>query len=360
MNLDPQRYIPCLRWKQGEYQAISHLTPSVRDMIKPLIDVAEIGFDFEEGEDSKSIDEHLKLFAKRVRKKWGIEECYVDMHLIDAYQRMANGNHPVSFVFDDLRLQGVHAVPVTGINQDSQWQDAIQKAVDQDGHGFCFRITLEDALKPALGTLLNELLQKYGMQAEQCDLIIDEKGPNYEPLDGFVGLLETIIKNLPHLNQWRTFGLIGISLPASMSTLGSGTSVIPRYEWQSYKKLIVQLKSLGIRIPCFGDYAINRPEVSKVDQRFMKTRANIRYTINNGWLIVRGQNIRDFAEYKDLCSAIVSSKFYNGSGFSVGDKYIIDCAQGNAKTGNHTTWRWVGTNHHLTSVAQDVANLAAF
>jgi hypothetical protein len=357
--LDPKRYIPCLRWKQGEYQALMHLSPAARDSILPLIDVAEIGFDFEKREESKSVDEHLTPVAKRVREKWGTNECFVDLHLIGASQRMASGQHPVTFVFDDLRLKGIRAVPVTGINQDSQWQDAIQKAVDDGGRGFCFRINLEDAMKPTLGTVISDLLHKYGRQVEECDLIIDEEAPNFEPLDGFVGLLEAIIINLPYLNRWRSFGVIGTSLPPSLSTLGSGLSIISRNEWLTYKYLIVRLKSTGIRIPSFGDYAINHPEVLTVDPRFMKTKANIRYTINDSWLIMRGRNVRDYSEHRELCSAIVKSKMYNGPDFSAGDKYIFDCAQGIASTGNPTTWRWVGTNHHLVSVAQDVANLAA-
>lgn len=361
MNIHgPQPYIPCLRWKQGEYQALLQLSSDVRDLIKPLIDVAEIGFDFEKQQDNKSIDKHLQEFAIRVRKKWGISDCFVDLHLIDPSQRMANGNHPVNFVFDDLRSKGVQAVPVTGINQDSQWQDAIQKTVDQDDRGFCFRISLEDALNPSLGKIMTGLLSKYGRKVEQCDLIVDEAAPNFEPIDDFVGFLEAMIIKLPYLNAWRTFGIIGTSLPASLSSLGSGAFIIPRYEWQAYKKLILHLKSSGIRIPAFGDYVINRPEVSKVDQRFLKTRANIRYSINNEWYILRGQKIRDLSECKDLCSTIVKSKLYYGPGFSAGDKYIIDCSQGNTSTGNQSTWRWVGTNHHLTLVARDVANLAVF
>lgn len=358
MILDTQCYIPCLRWKQGEYQALMRLPSVERDSIVPLIDVAEIGFDFEKRKENKSINEHLEPFARRLKDKWGVDECFVDMHLIEDSQRMASGEHPVTFVFDDLRLKGIHAIPVTGINQDCQWQNAIQEAVDKDGHGFCFRISLEDAMKPTLEALINGLLQKYDRQVEQCDLIIDEVAPNFDPLDGFVGLLEAIIKKLPYLNRWRSLGLIGTSLPSSLSTLGSGASIIPRNEWRAYKSLIVRLKSSGVRLPTFGDYAINHPEVSTVDPRFMKTTANIRYTIYDNWFIVRGQNIRDYSEHKDLCKTIIKSKTYYGPNFSQGDKYILDCAEGKASTGNLTTWRWVGTNHHLVSVIQDVANLA--
>jgi Beta protein len=361
MTPDPQRYMPCLRWKMGEYQALLQLTPMARDSIKPIIEVAEIGFDFENHTQSKSIDEHLNPFAKRVKKKWGTKECFIDMHLIDASKRMANGQHPITFVFDDLRLQGVYAIPVMGINQDSHWQDAIQKAVDDDGRGFCFRISLEDAMNPSLRTSIGSILNKYGRQVEHCDLIIDEVAPNYEPLDGFIGLLETIINNLPYLNNWRSFGLIGTSLPSTLSILGSGSSIIPRNEWLAYRELIVCLKSLGVRIPTFGDYVINHPEVLKIDPRHMKSTANIRYTIKDSWLIVRGQTIEKggLEQHKDLCEMIVRSKDFKGKGFSQGDKYIFDCSKGNASTGNLTTWRWVGTNHHLETVVQDIANLFA-
>jgi hypothetical protein len=361
MALDTKRYIPCLRWKLGEYKALMQLSSIVRDSIIPLIDVAEIGFDFETQTESKSIDEHLKPFAKRVREKWGIDECFVDMHNINASQRMAGNMHPVTFVFNDLRLKGVRAIPVMELKQDSQWQNAIQQAVDQDGRGFCLRIDLETAVKTTLGTSINELLHKYSRRIEQCDLIIDEKAPNFEPLDGFVSLLEQIIKNLPYLNRWRSFGLIGTSLPASLSIFERGVSIIPRNEWRTYKRLQGRLRSSGIRIPTFGDYGISNPEVLRVDPRFMRTTANIRYTINDGWFIVRGQSIREYGlgQHKDLCREIVNSKIYEGPDFSPGDKYILDCAQDSASTGNPTTWRWVGTSHHLESVARDVANIAA-
>ncbi|MGD0006411.1 MAG: beta family protein [Anaerolineaceae bacterium] len=310
MVLDIQRYIPCLRWKLGEYKALKQLSSFARDSITPLIDIAEIGFDFETQMEIKSIDNHLKTFAKRVREKWGIDECFVDMHLIDASQRMANSMHPVTFVFDDLRLKGVHAIPVMDLNQDSPWQKAIQQAVDQDGRGFCLRIDLETAVRPTLGPSINELLKKYSRRVEQCDLILDEKAPNFEPLDGFVSLLEQIIKNLPYLNGWRSFGIIGTSLPASLSIFGRGVSIIPRNEWRTYKRLQRRLRSSGIRIPTFGDYGINNPEVLRVDPRHMRTTANIRYTINDGWFIVRGQSINKYGlgQHKDLCREIVNSK----------------------------------------------------
>ena len=40
-------YIPILKWKQGEYQALSELTPEIKKNIVPLFEIPPIGFDFE-------------------------------------------------------------------------------------------------------------------------------------------------------------------------------------------------------------------------------------------------------------------------------------------------------------------------
>lgn len=242
------------------------------------------------------------------------------------------------------------------INQDSQWQAAIQQVVDQDDSGFCLRISLEEAANSKLEKTIQNILVKFGKPIEQCDLIIDERAPNFEPLDGFVDLLEAIIINLPYLNQWRSFILIGTSFPASLSFLKKCPQMnIPRYEWRTYKRLYVKLRSSGIRIPCFGDYAINHPDVVTIDPRTMKTTANIRYTIDDNWLVVRGKTLREFGyeQHRDLCRRIENSTY-----FSAGDRYVYNCSRGTVKPGNSTTWRRMGTNHHLTMVAQDVANIA--
>ncbi len=78
MKFDHKHYVPCLRWKLGEYQAVLDLRSSTRKSITPLIEVPEIGFDFERRTASKTIDNHLKPFPKRVRDKWGSRFCFVD------------------------------------------------------------------------------------------------------------------------------------------------------------------------------------------------------------------------------------------------------------------------------------------
>ena len=356
-------YSPCLRFKQGEYQALKKLSTVAKNLILPLIEVPEKGFDFATNTVSKSIDKHLAPFAKRVKDNWGFEECFVDLRLIDGNERMASGEHPVLFTFTDLRLKNVNAIPVIGLETDKDFRDAIYQTIKSDRRGLCIRATLDQAEETNFKEYLDGLVSELHIKPDDCDFILDlNSPPNFEPLIGFANLLQYVITDLPHLSKWRSFGIIGTSFPPSLSGINSGLSYLPRNEWLLYKEIVKNLKKSSIRIPTFGDYAINNSEVINIDMRLVKPKANIRYALDDRWLIVRGTNVRDFSygQYKNLCGLVTGFQGFYGASFSNSDQYIYDCARGVASTGNLTTWHWVGTNHHLEVVARDVANFSAF
>lgn len=362
MAFDHRHYVPILRWKQGEYLAVSRLSSTAKDFITPLIEVPEIGFDFETKALAKSLDEHLVPFATRIKKYWQMRPCFVDLKLIDPSTRMAGGLHPVSLVFDELRAMNCKAIPVTGINRTPLYQQAVQRAVSQDNRGFCLRISIEDAAKANVKALVDTLLQKIGLKVTDCDLVIDLGAPNFDPVDGFAILVAGIVKAFPYLMKWRSFTIAGTSFPSSMAEITIGSGAIPRFEWLLYKKLIAGLKKAGVRLPAFGDYVINHPDVSQVDMRLVKPSATVRYTIDDAWLIIKGPNVRDngFGQYRALCKAVVKSGYFLGSEFSAGSEYIATCSAGTSKTGNLTTWRRVGTNHHLEKVVRDISSFYGF
>jgi len=360
MSFDLTHYVPCLRWKQGEYQALLRLSSSTKNLLTPLIEIPEIGFDFENNRENKTIDEHLSPFAKRVKDKWGNGRCFVDIHHVGPLKLMETGQHPLTYVFDDLRSRGVLGIPVIDLKQDSAYQDAITEIITMDGRGLCFRIDIEEAAKTTCKSYLDTLLQKFQIRPDKCDFILDLKSPNFEPIDSFANLLKLLINRLPYLNNWRSFTLIGTSFPRSMGEVVRGLSIIPRNEWRLYTFLVRYLRDTGTRIPTFGDYGINHPDIIAVDMRKVKPSASVRYTIDNGYLIIKGPNVRQygFAQYHSLCQEVVESRHYCGQMFSEGDKYINECAQGITSTGTLTTWRWVGTNHHLEKVVRDIANFS--
>jgi Beta protein len=358
MDFDNEHYVPCLRWKLGEYQALLRSSSHTKGSITPLIEIAEIGWDFEDQMNSKTMDEHLKKVAKRIEQKWGKSPCFVDLRLLDKNERMANGHHPVKFVFDGLRGHGCYAVPVVGMDSDKAYRRAVRDVSRLDSAGVCLRLELEVMARKNLKATLDSLLKELHANVTSLDLVVDLGAPSFCPLTGLSKAVLAAIKRLPYLNQWRTFTLIGTSFPASMGSVKQNTQLLDRSEWLLYKVLIPDLKKARLRLPTFGDYAINHPSVPKLDMRMVKPAATIRYTTDDAWFIVKGSNVRGekgFGQYKTHCETLLNSGVYLGAGFSEGDKYIEHCASGGS-TGNLTTWRWVGTNHHIVKVIRDVAS----
>lgn len=359
MNFDQKHYVPCLQWKQGEYQAIFGLSRTARNLITPLIEVPEIGFDFETRSETKDVDEHLAPFAKRLCTKWGRAPCFVDIVRISPNKLMADGRHPVSFVFDTLRTFGCSAEPVTGIARDLHYQRAIKRVVSKDARGLALRLKIDEAARPNVKEKIDELFAVIGAGAENCDLILDVGAPNFVPVEGFTKVIESLIRRLPYLPRWRTFTVIGTSFPSTMAEIKQSLEKVPRWEWILYKRLVGNLSRGSIRVPAFGDYAINHPNSLSLDMRLVKPSASIRYTTDDAWLIVKGTNVRDngFAQFRRHCQTVLGSGIFMGPGFSQGDKYIKECAAGTGKTGNLTVWRNVGTNHHIEKVVRDVSSL---
>ena len=365
-------YVPCFRWKQGEYQALLKLPPSTRDLLLPIFDVAEFfaddpegSFDHEDGKPAKTIDKHLSKFAKRVREKWGTDECFVDLRHVEPTSRMKDGQHPAKFVFDDLRAHSVEAIPVIGINRDASYRASVIETVSIDKRGACLRSNLEEVAGDRFIEKLNQLIQELKLAPYQCDFVLDLGMPDsFEPLQDFANLLRTVIAELPYLTQWRAFGIIAHSLPVSVNKLPQGISILPRNEWLLYKRLVQDLGNAGIRVPTYGDYAINHPAAMHLNMRFIYPKAAVKYTVLDKWFISRGEQIRGkngigLQQYSDLCDAVVESAYYCGPAFSWGDDYLLKCAKKQIKPGGQSRFREVGTSHHIEMVIHDLSTLGA-
>ena len=87
MILTNDMYVPALRWRQGEYQALLRLTNRIKDRIVPFIAIPKIEFDFEEWRPKKSVQEHVHPFAARYKSKWGKRPAWVGVHKSIATRR---------------------------------------------------------------------------------------------------------------------------------------------------------------------------------------------------------------------------------------------------------------------------------
>ncbi len=351
-----KHYVPILKWKQGEYQAIYRLADEVKDGLTPLFEIPPIGFDFETEESRSSIDDHIKDFGSRLKAKWQNRPCFVDVKYIDHTDRMVDGRHFIEAVFECAREEDCHAIPVVSLSTDLDSLTSTASVIHADNRGAALRLALVDFEHDNLSDEIRRVLDALGIASNQTDLLVDLESSYFQPLSVFTKTIANIVQIVPELINWRTFTIAGTSYPEKVSGLKKPFEDIERMEWLLYQKLILLLGTT--RAPAFGDYGVAHPKLVELDMRKVKPFAKLRYTSNDFWHIAVGDNVRDhgYSQYQQLCQILVKRKCFDGRGYSAGDAYIADCAQGNEKTGNLSTWVWVSTNRHLTKVVNDLAS----
>ncbi len=353
-----RHYVPVLKWKMGEYQALHRLANALKGSLTPLLEIPPVGFDFEAGRHKESPDDHLGDFGRRLKSKWQARPCFVDLKYLPPDTRMAGGRHYVDIVFETARAEGCAAIPVVSFANDVAFLTAVGGVIRQDGRGVCFRLTLADFDRPALTSDIENLLRPLVGGWGEADLVIDLGAPNYVPIAIYVRTMASLLGLVPVLNRWRTLTVVGTSYPQSVADIARPFRIIPRLEWQAYRAFVASL-GREARIPTFGDYAVAHPDLVEMDMRMVKPFAKLRYTIDDNWHIGRGTPVRThgFGQYQEMCATLVAQPYFSGAAFSAGDAYIADCAAGRVPTGNLSTWVWVSTNRHLTKVVDDLAIL---
>lgn len=353
MLITKSQYVPILKWRQGEYQALLRLGDQNKDAIVPLLVIPPVEYDFEEKRLKKTVQEHIETFPKRFRLKWGKRKALIDIHDSLESALMGNGARIFQFIFDELRKGDSTAIPVVNLTRSEEFIKVAKEIVGEDQRGACVRITLPELMSAELNSKLQTLVQYINLDFSQIDLVVDLAQPeSFEPYAAFSKALVSAIKKIADLKQYRSFAFAATSLQLS-SIKNPGGEVI-RHEWQLYKQLATDLN--GVRIPSFGDYSIETPAFSELDMRQIKPAGKIVYTSNDVWYVAKGTAFRgNESQMTKHCKSIVDSVHWCGSGYSQGDKRINDTVLGAEGTGNLSTWKQAGVSHHLAKVVEQLS-----
>jgi hypothetical protein len=350
------RYVPVLKGRDGEYGALQTLSESVWSVLTPVLELPPIPWDFEADRPARSIDTHLKKVGQKIERAWGTDrDIFVDLIWISETERMADSQHPLDFVFSALRSRSVKAVPVVGLIRGDEYLSACRAIIAQDRRGACLRIQREDfADFPDTRSRIEEVMRAINVSVGDIDLLLDFRSLTQRSIEA-VGVFE-LIQSIPRLNDWRSLITAATSFPQNLIGIPpSDSTYIDRKEWQLWIDTTSLIHATG-RIPTFGDYAISHPEPAEVDPRIMRPSASVRYTCDGAWLVLKARNLRDhgYEQFHEVCRELIHKPDYAGPEFSWGDRYIADCAAERVGTGNLTTWRKVGTSHHLATVVNEI------
>lgn len=358
MNFGHTHYVPCLQMKRGEALAISMLSTSAKKRFTPMLEVPKIRWNFETQRYDKTIDQQLNSYREYIKSKLKDHLCYVSLANIEQSARMADGTHPIEFLFDYLRDNGCAGIPTVPPSGDGFFLRAVKKVIRADGLGACLRIPLERAAKPDIAKYINTRLSKLGVPPSECDLVIDLETYNLQPIEGLSTLVATQLSTFPYLDEWRNLIVVATAFPDTLAGMQKGGVKIGRHEWLWYKALIKQLRTNKIRLPAFGDYGIAHPDIPDLDFRKITTAARIVYTIEDAWYVIKGRSFKTagYKQYYTLSEQLTRSGHYLGKEFSWGDEFIHERSNGEGGPGGKTTWIQVGTNHHIEKVVQDIAS----
>lgn len=350
--------MPILKWKRGEQNALETLDAPIKESLTPLIEIAPIDWDYELDQPKKTIDEHLRGIIDTFTRSWNSERpFFLDMLWIDPAERMEDGEHPLTYILQNARENGINIVPVTDLRRDEAYQQEVRKALDEGKLGLCFRLTDDDF--EDLQTNIEHLLSIFEVSPPEIDLLIDYKYTNPSEKNKTYLFLTGLLNNIPYCLEWRNIILAGTSMPADLSEIDSNTiGEIERSEWIIWNRLLNNINKFE-RLPIFGDYVIANPEPFDADPRMIRMSANIRYTSGDRFIIFKGLQVRRYGsnQYHLLADQLVQHPEYRGPSFSAGDRYIYDVANNENGPGNATKWREAGTSHHLTLVVNDLASL---
>lgn len=354
--METEFYLPMLKSKAGEFAALSKLSMEHKKRVIPLFEVTHIEFDHANNNKPKTLKEHLLNFSKKVVKGWPANKLFIDTNFIN--DKSVDGTECIEFIFSELSKNGIFPMPVVYTSSQPKLLGSVNKILETNPmKEIGIRVTIEDIISISFEENINNILTQLKTSFTNCHIILDLKNADFSQKEDFAEAIIDELKGFPSLEKWKSFTIAGGAFP-SIGTIKTEEQLVPRNDWNFYIYVIEKLSKEVFNRPInYGDYSIVAPGYFEFDPVKMKVSANIRYTHDNHWLVLKGKALKksaDWQQYFGQAQRIIDSKYYLGENFSDGDLHIKKCANRETTSGNANTWIAVGNNHHFTKVLTDL------
>lgn len=361
-------YVPILKWKRGEQTALRNCTDTVKDRLTPLIEIPPIPWNFDEVRPQRTLEQHLDGMTDAILNALGSNRLFFldTMHIEDE----SLSDPAIVRLTKECLTKGLKVIPVVHSFTRNSSLAELKPIISGGKTGVCIRVFEDIMEEPSVfQSVLEGILRDLQVQKGDVDLVVDL---GYQSKSIHQVYLQTLLNNIIYdHNQWRSLTLSCTSFPEDMSDITRDSiEYLKRIEWEAWERLYANYQAGKLtRMPTFSDCSVTHPEYPDIDPRTMNPSGNIRYTIDDEFMIVKGGAVRDmrrggtvvvqgrtYSQMVGLCKTLISQPEFCGPSFSWGDQYIEDCANGQASSGNAETWIRVGVNHHLSFVIQQLSS----
>lgn len=352
MTFGPNHYVPALKIKTGEKDALAILSLANKQRITPILQVVErVG--------TKAIDKHIETTFKKLQPAvTGLARFFIDPVEIEP-----DGAAAAKSVFEKCRYLGVPFTPVAGMSRAPALTTAALQATGRAG--LAIRLTRADFETGKLAATLPAYLKTHSIAPPETDLVLD-LGPVGDMIsDGIVALAESFLASVAHLAQWKTLTLLGSAFPKSMQHVDRDShACVDRAEWLAWRDHLRTVSPSVARPPTFGDWGIQHPTgVEQFDPVKMQASAAIRYATEARWLLIKGRGTKKLSPGKQMPGLAAQlatgshKKAFAGATHCAACALIVEAANGAPGMGSLTKWRQVGTAHHITTTVEAIQKL---
>jgi hypothetical protein len=364
----PNHYVPILRWKHAERFALRKLHEEVRKRITPLIELTPLTFKSRKTADRVATPLDPAQVVHKEAKKL-LEACanfpfFLDLrHVAVDVVRTRGKVHVLEYFAEIGRSYKLALVPVTGLSQTKEYKASVAKIVNDDKRGICLRLTPDEIIEAGFTGSMRAFLKSFRLTEDAVHLLVD-----YEANDPAVPSVESLLAAIPNLGKWQTLSVASGAFPPDLQGFEPGNHRIPRSDWLAWKKAVSTAKN-SLRKPSFSDYTIQYG-LYKEPVEGCNPSVSVRYTLDEEWLIMRGDAVRgkatsDLQETRPgreqwhghaqlLCE---NKNLFYGESFSWGDAFIHEKSLDSKHYGSYEIWLRAGINHHMTVVSRQIANL---
>ena len=339
-------YVPIMKWKRGEQNALLNLEDSVKKRIIPLLE-APIH--------SKPLDK----FSLEVRKIWENRLYY--FYLSQDWYEDIEEEEPENiekivlerFSEHYAMLDPKYAIPVfdlSNCNAIKTWpvDHSPRMAIRIKGNEFGL-IDFE----------LN-LMMIDANRRKLTDLILDLHTVESDDIFAKQSLIKAALSDINNPDEYNSIIIASNSFPSNFN----GVEQERIYEYPRNEFIIHDTaKKLASKLRFRYSYSDYGP-TDLSDTTFvigMSPNFKIKYTGFDKYYYIKGIPVKkgglDFSQVQRACKILYqNSSVFSGESFSWADKKIVEIAEASEEiqTGNLTTWVSYNFNHHITLIAKQI------
>jgi len=237
------RYVPNLRWKRGEKNALRDLSVAGRENVLPLFLIGSDQFKPKKATTKKAEVPAPLVFAQEIFNCWGASPFYLDASSIPD---TPGHDHRLYEIANHCRAMELELISVIRPEATASYLNTVKKVVAHDNRGVCLRISLQEMSE------IPKWIGSWPFSLKETDLVIDYLNQAESLLSFGEVVLAEAFRALHKGDKWRSVTIVGTSIPDNFAGLTSGLYKIPRHE----KVIWNQLQSAPLPYQLhFGDYA---------------------------------------------------------------------------------------------------------